>query len=417
MTATLFTHVTIFDGSGAAGFPGEVLVEGNRIAKVARGAGRQIESGGVEVIDGAGGTLMPGLIEPHAHLTFPSAVDRIVPMMMPPVEDHAYFTAHNAKILLDRGFTSAFSGGATRPRIEVKLRDEIAAGYLPGPRLKAASFERNVTGDRPGYGKGVEEVRKFANEMIELGVDTMKFILSAPGSVFPQRFDEMCYADDELAAAAEIAREKGVNLVGHAYNSESIRLALRHGFRAIYHCNFADEPALDVMEAKKSEIFVVPAIGIIVAGIENTAGMMPGAPELQPEAAQGLRMIRDAQRKVIPEMRKRGIRVLPGGDYGFAHNPHGRNAWEYELFVSEFGFEPAEVLHAATALGGAIMGMGDELGRVREGSLADLILVEGDPLRNIRILQDRARLRAIMQDGRFHKRPDAEARQGRLAAE
>ena len=109
-----------------------------------------------------------------------------------------------------------------------------------------------MTGDRPGYGKGVEEVRKFANEMIELGVDTMEFILSAPGSVFPQRFDEMCYADDELAAAAEIAREKGVNLVGHAYNSESIRLALRHGFRAIYHCNFADEATLDAMEARKS---------------------------------------------------------------------------------------------------------------------------------------------------------------------
>jgi len=153
--------------------------------------------------------------------------------------------------------------------------------------------------------------------------------------VFPQRFDEMCYADDELAAVSEMAREAGVNLVGHAYNSASIRLALRHGFRAIYHCNFADDVTLDAMEAKKSDIFVVPAIGIIVAGIENRAGMMPGAPELQPEAAEGLKTIRAAQRKVIPEMRRRGIRVLPGGDYGFAHNPHGRNAWEYELFVSE----------------------------------------------------------------------------------
>jgi imidazolonepropionase-like amidohydrolase len=169
------------------------------------------------------------------------------------------------------------------------------------------------------------------------------------------------------------------------------------------------------MEAKKSDIFVVPAIGIIVAGIENRAGMMPGAPELQPEAAEGLKTIRAAQRKVIPEMRRRGIRVLPGGDYGFAHNPHGRNAWEYELFVSEFGFAPAEVLHAATALGGEIMGMGAELGRVKEGYLADLILVDGDPLKDIAVLQHRERIRAIMKDGRFHKRAAVTA--ARVAAE
>ena len=93
MSATLFTNLSVFDGAGAEAYPGEVLVEGNRIAKIARGPGRRIDASGAEIVDGAGGTLMPGLIEPHAHLTFPSAVDRIVPQMMPPVEDHAYFTA------------------------------------------------------------------------------------------------------------------------------------------------------------------------------------------------------------------------------------------------------------------------------------------------------------------------------------
>src|SRR5262249_34043533 len=116
-------------------------------------------------------------------------------------------------------------------------------------------------------------------------------------------------------------------------------------------------------------------------------------------------------------MRKRGIRVLPGGDYGFAHNPHGRNAWEYELFVEEFGFAPAEVLAAATQVGGEIMGMADELGRVREGYRADLILVDGDPMRDISVLQRRERIVAIMKDGEFHKRPAALGREGRLAAE
>ena len=118
-------------------------------------------------------------------------------------------------------------------------------------------------------------------------------------------------------------------------------------------------------------------------------------------------------------MRKRGIRVLPGGDYGFAHNPHGRNAWEYELFVSEFGFEPAEVLRRRHRAGRAqIMGMGDELGRVREGSLADLILVQRrSAARHPHPPGPRAASRLSLQDGRFHKRPDAGTRQGRLAAE
>ncbi len=417
MTATLFTNVRIFDGSLEPAYPGEVLVAGNRIAKVARGAGRHIEAEGAEIVDGAGVTLMPGLIEAHAHLTFPSALDRIVREMMPPVEDHAYYTAHNAKTLLDHGFTAAFSGGATRPRIEVRLRDEIAAGYLPGPRLKAASFERGITGDRMDPAKGLDEVRAFADEMIALGVDTMKLVLSGRNSVFAKHFDEMCYGEAELAAVAEKAHEAGVKLAAHAYSSQSIQLAVKHGFHAIYHCNFADEATLDLMEASKDKFFVAPAVGIIVADL-NDRKLADPPTDIQNEIMRGVRMIHEAQLKVIPEMRKRGIRVLPGGDYGFDYNPHGRNARDLELLVDLFGFTPAEVLHAATALGGEMMEMGDALGQVREGYLADLILVDGDPLADVRILQDRNRLLAIMQDGRFHKQPEPRrATSDRAAAE
>ena len=176
MAATLITNVLVFDGTGAPLFPGEVLIENGRITRVARG-GERITAPGAEIVDGDGGTLMPGLIEPHAHLTFTNSVDRIVPSFAPPVEEHVFVTAHNAKTILDYGYTSAFSGGATRPQIEVRLRDEIARGFLPGPRIKAASFERAVDGARQGYGQGVAEVEKFCNEMIALGVDSMKFIL------------------------------------------------------------------------------------------------------------------------------------------------------------------------------------------------------------------------------------------------
>jgi hypothetical protein len=129
-----------------------------------------------------------------------------------------------------------------------------------------------------------------------------------------------------------------------------------------------------------------------------------GARELQEESQVGLRMIDEGQRRVIPEMRKRGIRVMPGGDYGFAHNPHGRNAWDFELFQDKFGFEPAEILVAATRDGGAIMGMADELGLIKPGYIADLVLVDGDPLRDIRLFQDKNKLTLIMKEGRLHKR-------------
>jgi len=106
-------------------------------------------------------------------------------------------------------------------------------------------------------------------------------------------------------------------------------------------------------------------------------------------------------------MRKRGIRVLPGGDYGFAWNPHGTYARDLELFVDLLGFSPMETLVAATRLGGEIMGRGDELGQVKPGYLADLILVDGDPLTDIKCLQRQDALLAIVQDGRLHKAPGA----------
>jgi imidazolonepropionase-like amidohydrolase len=107
----------------------------------------------------------------------------------------------------------------------------------------------------------------------------------------------------------------------------------------------------------------------------------------------------------VPELRRRGLRVLPGGDYGFPFNPNGRNARDLELFVQHFGYTPAEALSAATLQGGELMGMGDELGQVKPGFLADLLLVDGDPTHDVRVLQDRHRLRGIMKDGRFHKDP------------
>jgi imidazolonepropionase-like amidohydrolase len=104
-------------------------------------------------------------------------------------------------------------------------------------------------------------------------------------------------------------------------------------------------------------------------------------------------------------MRERGIRALPGGDYGFAWNPIGTNARDLEHFVRLFDYPPAEVLRAATMYGGQLMGMGDELGLIKPGYLADLLMVDGDPVKDITLLQDRANLLMVMKDGEYYKEP------------
>jgi len=150
---------------------------------------------------------------------------------------------------------------------------------------------------------------------------------------------------------------------------------------------------------------VAPAVGVIYTGAYEAQqfGMTQDV-----AAEKGLLETLERWSSVIPEMPRRGIRVLPGGDYGFLWNPNGANARDLRYFVELYGFTPAEALRAATMYGGQLMGMGDELGLVREGYLAGLLLVEGDPLKDLSILRDRDLITHIMQGGRLHKRPQRE---------
>ena len=187
---------------------------------------------------------------------------------------------------------------------------------------------------------------------------------------------------------------------------------MRHGVEVIYHASFADEEALDMMEAQKDKIFVAPGLSVIirllnegeVVGITNAIAK-DMCYELELEAAV----------KSMKAMLRRGIRVLPGGDYGFAWAPHGENAKDLEYFVKYLGMTPMETLISATRWGGQIM-MHKDLGELREGWLADLLLVDGDPLANISILQDKSKLLAIMKDGEFAKMPEIRSARSRFVA-
>jgi imidazolonepropionase-like amidohydrolase len=418
MTRTVFRNGSVYDGGLDAARPADVIVEGNRIGAVVHRAQPHEDD---RVIDASGCVIMPGLVEGHSHLTFPSGIGALEPGFNPPL-DVSYFlrdhpleerhetAARNARLLLDAGFTSAYSAGSLMPGdTEVWLRDAIDAGRLAGPRLRPASVERDNHfeghgGDKRDADGDPEGVADFVRQMAASGFESIKLLLSND-DVFVEGGSRMTqYSEAEAAAARDAAAEAGVFLNCHAQAAESVKIAVRNGFRAIYHCSYADQEAIDLLEAHKDELFVGPAVGIMWANVYEGEefGIDAAAAEKMGSPASLAAMI-----KLYPELRQRGIRIVPGGDYGFPNNPNGRNARDLGLFVRLFGFSPVEALHAATAVGGELLDRPDEIGRLAPGYLADLLVVRGDPTEDVTVLEDKDNLLAIMKDGAFHKVSDA----------
>jgi imidazolonepropionase-like amidohydrolase len=247
---------------------------------------------------------------------------------------------------------------------------------------------------------GPIEFRRAAREACREGVDVLKVLVSGDTSTPAVPSAQTLMTDDEVAAVAEVARQHRRRVAAHARSADSVKMCVRHGVDVIYHATYADDEAKDLLEAAKERLFVAPALSVTWTRLHEA-----GKYGLPSNAAARERIGRDLEKTVecMRELKRRGVRVLPGGDYGFMWNPHGRNARDLELFVELLGFTPMEAIVGATKWGGEIMGMGAELGQVREGYLADLLLVEGDPLEELSVLQNRERLLAIMKDGVFHK--------------
>jgi imidazolonepropionase-like amidohydrolase len=411
MSAIIFKNVRIFDGNTVIPGLSELRVSGNRIDSIVPATGASQAQAGDHIVDGNGSFLMPGLVEAHAHLSWPSSVERFVPGMGLPPDDLALNTARNARILLDHGFTSAYSAGALSENIEAVLARHINEGGMPGPRLIPSTIEREPPSDEKladlsvgnvaEHGRGPEAVREFIKKSAAAGAKSIKFLISGEDALKAGASQEIQYTEEELHAAGEQAKESNVWLCAHAQAAQAVKLAVRNGFRVIYHCSYADEEALDLLESRRDEIFFGPAVGIVQATLDANPPPHFDMTYMKQQAAELL----ENQRKLVRELRKRGVRVLPGGDYGFPFNPNGRNAWDLELFVRHFGYTDIEALHAATKLGGELMGLPDELGQLKPGFLADLLLVDGDPTADVRILQDKSKLLAIMKDGAFYKHP------------
>lgn len=401
MSSYLFVNARVFDGSGSPSEPAEVLVQDNRIVAVADHVPAELGAG-AEVIDGAGATLMPGMVDGHTHLGFGSTVEYTSDRRESD-EEKAMLIAHCGRVMLDHGFTSCYSGGNRMPEAEASARTAFASGWLPGPRLRSASWEGSAGLVSPGHydfpgidnrESDPESIAMFVHAMADIGVDIVKLSLTGESAVVAGSSRVMQFTEEEVAAAAQAARERGVWLTAHAHSAEAVTLAVQHGIRAIYHATFADDDAIEALVEARDRVFVAPTPGIIFAHLNDE--------EHPPTEGMETQETLESISRVAPELHKRGVRLVIGGDYGFGFNPVGRNARDLRLFVEWFGLTPAEALRCATENGGAIMDIPD-LGLVREGFLADLLLVEGDPTHDITLMEDPANFAMIMKDGRPHK--------------
>src|SRR5207244_2279110 len=259
-----------------------------------------------------------------------------------PPEEHVLVTMRNARTMLDCGYTSVLSGAAAKPRLDIVIRNEIDAGRIPGPRYLANGPEITVTG-----GPGDDN----ALHLPHLETPTFAWVADGP---------------DEIRKACRLLVRERTDLLKLNVSGDT-------GPR-----NSRSQRAVMTDAEMAAAMEIARAAGVRVCAHARSA-------------------------ESVTMCVRRGIRVLPGGDYGFAWNPHGTYARDLLLFVDVLGFTSMETLVAATRLGGEIMGRPDELGQVKPGYLADLLLVDGDPLADIKRLQSQDALLAIMKDGYLHK--------------
>jgi imidazolonepropionase-like amidohydrolase len=436
MAAVTLLNGMVFDGTGAAPYPATVRINDDRIVAVEPSGGerpspvRAMHEGRPEgrVIDCTDCTIMPGLTEAHCHISFNNIRSMNAVVAIQP-EDHSLISLHNAQMLMDRGFTSLYSAAAAKPRLDVAVRDAVESGMFAGPRIRAASQEISPSGNLGDLNNnylelprsvaftitcdGPAEFTKQARLAARDGVDNIKINVSGDRDWGHMHADDRTtvISEEEVAAVVAVAGPRDLTVNAHCTSSEGVKMCVRQGVQVIYHAVHADEEARDMLEAARDRVFVAPALGLPLSMFHEARDH-----GLKWSAARYASLEKELEtvQACMRDLKRRGVRVLPGGDYGaFVTNPMGTNARDLEHFVDFLGFSPIDTLVAATRLGGELMQRGSELGQLQPGFLADLLVVQGDPVQDVRILQDHERIEAVMIGGRFVKdtmaRGEAEA--------
>jgi len=405
---TSITNGMLIDGTGSAPVRAASLVVTNgKIVYAGPSAGAPPVPPDTTTIDARGGTIMPGLVEAHFHPTYFNVAALEDLDIKYPVEYVTLLAAANAKLALECGYTAARSGGCLF-NVDVWLKRAIEADICPGPRLAASGREICGVGGlmdwNPDFRKigmdglvllvnGPEEARGAVRKLVKDGVEWVKTYPTGDAAA-PDANDHhtLSMTADEMNAVVGMAHNHGLKVTGHCRANAGIKNALRAGYDAIEHGTFMDAEALDLLLARN--VPCVPALYFEQASLERgpefgmSQRVLDGHKETLEFGAESARMILKA-----------GGRLGMGGDFGFAWNPHGDYARELTFFVKYVGFTPMQVIMCATKTGAEILGRAHELGTLEAGKLADILVVDGDPIADIAVLEDRTRFIAVLQGG------------------
>lgn len=401
MTIKAFTEATLFDGTGAKPVRDAiVLIEGDRVKEAGGGIDVPRDA---EVIPLGGRYVLPGLIDSHLHLCSNGDPD-IMKMVQVPMGMLQLYGYRNALMDLEAGFTTVRDMGAPYG-FALALRLAVNQGLVKGPRILAPGKVISMTGGHADFylpsgfsfegmsriADGVPDCHKAAREQLRDGADFVK-ICSSGGVMSPaDPVDTPQFSRDEIAAIVYEAGCHGRYVASHAHGATGIKNAVETGVRTIEHGSLVDDEAVRMM--KERGCFHVPTLvagwNIVEHGVEG------GIPEYAVEKAKAIAY---EVGKNTMRSHRGGVKVAAGTDAGTPFNRHGGNAQEI-IHLVEAGLKPAEALMAATRVASECIGMADRVGTLEPGKLADLIVVEGDPLKDVKVLGDKANIRLVVKGG------------------
>jgi len=396
-TSLAIRSVQLIDGTGARLERATVLVEDSLISAVGPDDRVKIPPG-ARVLDGRGKALLPGLIDCHVHYCLDGSADSIRSFEEDDPAVTAVKAVAHARATVEAGITTVRDVGS-RDHISISVTRAIRAGIVPGPRTLNAGLAVCMTGGHAWFigrqADGPEEVVKAVREQIRAGADVIKFI--ATGGVLTPGVSPGAsqLTFNELRAGVDEAGRSGRRVAAHAHGAEGMKTAIRAGVHSIDHGTLMDQEALELFLVHKT--FLVPTLSAIQSGMEH--GKKGGMPDY---ALQKCVAMVDDLRANFRRAAKAGVRIAMGTDAGTPFNPHGRNAQELRRMV-ELGLTPMQAIQASTHSAATLLGLESEIGTVEPGKQADLLLVNGNPLDDISLLENPSAVESVIQAGRIVK--------------
>jgi len=391
--------IHLVDGKGSAGERMTVLIQGGRIAAVGPDRDMSVPRS-AEVPDVRGMTVLPGLIDCHVHLCLGAEADVVHAIEREAPALTTLKASRFARQTLEAGFTTVRDVGC-RDHSIFALKQAIADGVLPGPRIVAAGLAICMTGGHARFigrqADGPVEVMTAVREQLAAGAEVIKFIASG-GVLTPGTSPECAQmTPEELAAGMAEARRAGCRIAAHAHGADGMKNAIKAGTHSIEHATLMDDEAAGLM--REYGVFMVPTLSALAT--TAACGLSCGIPESAFIKAKSMQARHEGSFK---KAARAGINVALGTDAGTPFNYHGDNAQELERMVA-LGMAPMEALMAATSAAATLLGLARTLGTIESGKDADLLVIDGNPLKRIAILRDRDKLHGVMQGGRFVSGP------------